>query len=126
MDTCNKEKFILAFLPSMSAILATLSLSKTLPMFILVGAVWGIGVAFFIPIIMAYALEYCGSSDGAAVGTYRAIYDLGIGLGPVVMGIIIPFTGYPAMFLCLALICLVNLCYFQFYVRRRCRMSTSA
>jgi predicted MFS family arabinose efflux permease len=123
MDTCNKEKFIVTFLPSMMLILIILSLSKTLPMFILVGAVWGIGVAFFVPIIMAYALEYSGSSDGAAVGTYRAIYDLGIGLGPVVMGIIIPLTGYRVMFLCLALICLINLCYFQFYVRKKGNMA---
>ena len=68
---------------------------------------------------MAYALEYAGSSDGTAVGTFRAISDLGQALGPVVMGIIIPFTGYPIMFLCLALICFINLCYFQFYVRKR-------
>jgi hypothetical protein len=45
--------------------------------------------------------------------------DLGMALGPVIMGLIVPFTGYPAGFLCLALICLINLFYFQFYVRRR-------
>ncbi len=119
MDTCNKEKLIVIFLPSMVVILIILSLSKTLLMFIFVGAFWGIGAAFFVPVSMAYALEYSGSSDGAAVGTFRAISDLGLGLGPVVMGIIIPLTGYRIMFLCLALICLINLCYFQFYVRRR-------
>jgi hypothetical protein len=45
--------------------------------------------------------------------------DLGTALGPTVIGIIIPFTGYPRMFLCLAFIYLINLCYFQFYVRKR-------
>jgi predicted MFS family arabinose efflux permease len=125
MDTCNKEKFIIVFLPSMMVIMIILALSKTLPMFIFVGAVWGTGVAFFVPIVMTYALEYSGSSDGAAVGTYRAIYDFGIGLGPVVMGIIIPLTGYRIMFLCLALICLINLGYFQFYVRKRRRIEAS-
>jgi MFS family permease len=119
MDTCNKEKLIVTFLPSMVVILIILSLSKTLPMFIIVGAFWGIGAAFFVPMSMAYALEYSGSSDGAAVGTFRAIADLGLGLGPVVTGIIIPFTGYPVMFLCLALICLINMSYFQFYVRKK-------
>lgn len=119
MDSYNKEKLIVTFLPSMVVILAILSFSKTLPMFIFVGAFWGIGAAFFVPMAMAYALEYAGSSDGAAVGTARAISDLGLGLGPVVMGIIIPLTGYRIMFLCLALICLINLCYFQFYVRKR-------
>jgi MFS family permease len=119
MDTRNKEKLIVIFIPSMVVILIILSLSKTLLMFILVGAFWGIGAAFFIPVSMAYALEYSGSSDGAAVGTFRAISDLGIGLGPVVMGIIIPLIGYRIMFLCLALICLINLLYFQYYVRKR-------
>ena len=119
MDTCNKEKLIATFIPAMVVILIILSLSKTLPMFIFLGALWGFGVAFFIPMALAYALECSGSSDGAAVGTFRAISDLGFGLGPVVMGMIIPLTGYPLMFRCLALICLINLCYFQFYVRKR-------
>jgi MFS family permease len=119
MDSYNKEKLIVTFLPSMVVILAILSFSKTLPMFIFVGAFWGIGAAFFVPMAMAYALEYAGSSDGAAVGTARAISDLGLGLGPVVMGTIVPLTGYRVMFLCLAFICLINLCYFQFYVRKR-------
>jgi MFS family permease len=118
MDTCNKEKLIVTFLPSVVVVLIILSLSKTLPMFIFVGAFWGIGAAFFVPISMAYALEYSASSDGAAVGTFRAISDLGLGLGPVVTGIIVSFTGYPVMFRCLAFICLMNVCYFQFYVRR--------
>jgi MFS family permease len=59
------------------------------------------------------------------VGTFRAISDLGLGLGPVIMGIIIPLTGYRIMFLCLALVCLINLCYFQFYVRRRHSVAVS-
>jgi MFS family permease len=119
MDTRHKDKLIVIFVPSMVVILIILSLSKTLFMFILVGASWGVVAAFFIPVSMAYALEYAGSSDGAAVGTFRAISDLGIGLGPVVMGIIVPLTGYRIMFLCLALICLINLCYFHFCVRKR-------
>jgi len=71
------------------------------------------------PVSMAYALDYAGSSAGTAVGTFRALMDLGLSLGPIVMGMIIPSIGYPPMFLFLAAICLVNLCYFQFYVRRR-------
>jgi MFS family permease len=119
MDTCNKEKLIVTFLPAMVVILAILSLSKTLPMFIFVGALWGIGAAFFVPMAMAYALDYAGSTDGTAVGTFRALQDLGMALGPMIMGIVLPLSGYRIMFLGLALICLLNLCYFQFYVRRR-------
>lgn len=119
MDTCNKEKFILAFLPSMMVILIILSLSKSLPMFILVGALWGAGASFFVPMIMSYALEYSGSTDGTAVGTFRALQDLGMAVGPVVVGTMISFTGYRLMFLSLAVICLLNVCYFQLYVRRK-------
>ncbi len=119
MDTCDKEKFMIVFLPSMAVLLMIMSFSRTLPLFIFVGAVWGIGAAFFIPLSMAYALEYVGSSDAATVGTFRAVFDLGMALGPVLAGILVPVTGYKAMFLCLAFICLINLGHFQFYVRRK-------
>jgi len=68
---------------------------------------------------MAYSLEYVGSSGGTAVSIYLVLMELGMALGPVIMGIIIPVAGYPAMFLFLALIRLINLCYFQFYVSKR-------
>jgi MFS family permease len=68
---------------------------------------------------MAYAFEYAGSSAGTAVGTFRTLMDLGLALGPMIMGAIIPVTGYRGMFLCLALVTLISLAYFQFYVRKR-------
>jgi predicted MFS family arabinose efflux permease len=74
---------------------------------------------FFMPACMAYALEYTGSSGGGTVGTYQAFMDLGMALGPAVMGIILPLTGYRVLFLCLSDICLINMGYFQFYVRKR-------
>ncbi len=119
MDTCNKEKFIVSFLPGVLVLFVILSFSKTLPMFIFVGSFWGLGMAFFVPIAMAYALDYSGSSSGTAVSTFRALQDLGMALGPTIMGLIIPLTGYPIMFLCLAFVSLINLFYFQLYVRRK-------
>jgi predicted MFS family arabinose efflux permease len=119
LDTYNKEKMLLTLILISMLAMVLLSFSKTLPLFIVVGLLWGTGASFFMPACMAYALEYAGSSGGAAVGTYQAFVDLGMALGPVIMGLIVPFTGYPVGFLCLALICLINLCYFQFYVRRR-------
>ncbi len=119
LDAYNKEKMILLFIFLSMIAMIILSFSKTLPMFIFVGLLYGAGGAFFFPAAMAYAFEYAGSSSGPAVGTFNAFMDLGMALGPVVTGIIIPFTGYPIMFLCLALICLLNLCYVQFYVRKR-------
>jgi MFS family permease len=119
LDTYGKEGIMVTFISISMVAMIILSLSKTQSLFIVVGVLWGLGCAFFFPASMAYALERAGSSGGTAVGTYQAFMDLGLALGPVIMGVILPLTGYPIMFLCLALTCLINLCYFQFYVRRR-------
>ena len=119
IDTYNKEKVIPILVCIAMVSLIILSFSKNLPMLILVGLLWGAGAAFFMPACMSYAFEYAGSSDGPAVGTYQAFMDLGMALGPVVIGIILPATGYPVMWLCLAFVCLITLIYFQFYVRKR-------
>jgi MFS family permease len=124
LDTCNREKIILVFILVSMIAMIMLSFSKTLPMFILSGLLWGTGCAFFFPAIMAYAFDYAGSSGGPAVGTYRAVVDLGTALGPAVMGLIVSLTGYPVMFLCLAFTCLINLGYFQFYLRRGYRAAS--
>ena len=87
VDTYNKEKIILTFPFAAMVAMVILSFLRTLPLFIFVGMIWGAGSAFFFPTAMAYALEYAGSSDGTAVGTFRAISDSGMALGPVVMGI---------------------------------------
>ena len=118
LDTRSKEKILLASMSIAMLAMVTLSFSRTLPMFIVVGLLWGTGSAFFFPACLAYALDYSGSSAGTAVGTFRALSDLGVALGPITMGIILPHTGYRIMFLSLALIFLINICYFQFYVRR--------
>jgi MFS family permease len=119
-DIYSREKIIPTFIFVSMVALVILAFSRTLPMFILVGLLMGAALAFLIPVTMAYALEYAGSSDGRAVGTYQTSMDLGLALGPVTMGIIVPLTGYRVMFLCLALTCLINLGYFQFYLRKKC------
>lgn len=126
LDTFSKEKIILMFIFVSMIAMILLSFSKTLGMFILAGMLWGVGCSFFFPAMMAYAFEYAGSSGGAAVGTYRAVADVGTALGPVVMGVIVSLTGYRAMFLCLALTCLINIFYFQFYLRRKSSTRASA
>jgi MFS family permease len=121
LDTYRKEKIIGVFIFTSMVAMIVLAFSGTLPMFLVVGLLWGTGGAFFFPASMAYSLDYAGSSGGTAVGTFRAFSDLGLAVGPVLMGIMIPLTGYQGMFLGLAFINLVNLGYFQFYVRKKGR-----
>jgi predicted MFS family arabinose efflux permease len=119
LDLYSREKIILPCLATYVISMVILAFSRTLPMFILVAVIWGAGHAFLIPSLVVYALERGGSSPGPAMGTFTAITDLGVSLGPVIMGIIIHTTGYPIMFLCLALTGVINLSYFYFFVRRK-------
>jgi len=118
-DLYSREKVILPCLTTYIISMAILAFSKTLPMFLLVALIWGIGNAFLMPSLVAYALGRVGSSPGPVMGTFTAITDLGISLGPVVMGIIIHTASYQIMFLCLALIGIINLNYFYFFVREK-------
>jgi MFS family permease len=119
LDMYSKEKIILICVVTSMISMMILSFSETLPVFVFVGLLFGAGASFFFPPSMAYALDYAGSSGGPAVGTFRACMDLGVALGPMVMGVVVSLAGYRAMFLCLGLFCIANFTYFQFYVRKR-------
>lgn len=118
LDLYSREKIIMPSIFPYIISMIILSLSKTQPMFILVAIIYGIGPSFLIPALMAYAVER-GGPPGPTMGTFNAMNDLGISLGPVIMGIIIQSTNYKIMFLCLALIGLINLIYFYLYIRKR-------
>jgi len=88
LDLYSKERIILPCLFTYIISMIILAFSKTLPMFILVAVIWGIGHTFLLPTLVVYALDRAGSSPGPAMGTYYAIADLGYSLGPVIMGIL--------------------------------------
>jgi fucose permease len=50
------------------------------------------------------------------MGTFTAFSDLGGGLGPMIMGIILEWTNYSVMFLCLVLTAVINLIFFYFII----------
>ena len=118
LDLYSRETIIMPCITPYIISMIILAFSKTLPMFILVAVIYGFGPAFLIPALMAYALDR-GESPGPAMGTFHTISDLGISLGPVIMGIVIRSTSYQTMFLCLALTGIINLIYFYFFVRKR-------
>jgi predicted MFS family arabinose efflux permease len=119
LDLYRREKVILPSLLAQIMAMTILTFSTTLPMFILVAVIWGLGTAFFYPALVADAIDHAGSSRGPAIGIYSALSDLGIGMGSVIMGVVLELTNYPAMFLCLILTGLINLSYFRFIVEKR-------
>ena len=119
LDLYSPERITLPCLITAIVSMAVLAFSKTLPMFMLVAVIWGIGHAFLIPTLAVYTLNRVGSSPGPAMGTLAAISDLGRSLGPLIMGIILHMTSYPTMFLSLAFMGIVNFNYFYFFVRKK-------
>jgi MFS family permease len=116
-DVYSSEKIILPCLIILIVSTVIIAFSKTLSMFVLAGLLWGIGHAFFYPALAVYILDRVGSSRSLAMGTLTGMTDLGIFMGPVLMGVVIQFTSYPTMFICLSLVGIFSLIYFQLLVR---------
>ena len=119
LDIYRREKVILPCLTAYIVGMTVLAFSKSLLMFIVVAVIQGTGHAFLMPALVAYTLDLAGSSRGASIGFLSGAGDLGMVLGPIMMGIILGFTSFPAMFLCLALIGLMNFTYFYSSVKKR-------
>jgi MFS family permease len=117
-DVHKREKVILPCIIAFILAMTLLAFSKTLEMFILVAVIAAAGHAFLVPSLFAYILDLVGSSRGPAIGWLTAMGDLGLGLGPMIMGVILRLTSFPTMFLCLALTGLIGLAYFYLFVRK--------
>ena len=119
LDRCAREKLILPCIASQVIAMTLLTFSTTLPMFLLVAVIWGIGTAFLFPSLMNHAIDLAGSSHGPVVGTFMAFSDLGTSTGPAIMGVVLQLTNYQAIFLILVFVGLVNLCYFHFIAAKK-------
>ena len=119
LDLHSRERVILPCLIASILAMVILLFSRTLPLFIVAAVVWGIGHALLFPALAAYTLDRTGSSRGPAMGTFSAFDEFGTSLGSIISGIILRLSGYPAMFLCLALFGILNVMYFHFFVRRK-------
>jgi MFS family permease len=119
LDMYAREKVIIPCLIFVIISIVILTFSTTLPMFILVAIIFGTGWAFLYPSLVVYAVENSGSARGPAMGTFTALADLGAGIGPMIMGMILEWTNYPIMFFFLILIGVVNFLYFDYTVRKK-------
>jgi MFS family permease len=117
LDIYTKEKVIIPCFIAIIISIVVLTFSTTLPMFILVAIIFGTGWAFLYPSLVVYAVENSGSARGPAMGTFMALADLGVGIGPMIMGLILERTSYPTMFIFLALIGAVDFLYFSYTSR---------
>jgi MFS family permease len=117
-DIQRREKVILPCIIAFIVAMILLAFSESLEMFILVAVIAAAGHSFLVPSLFAYVLDLAGPSRGPAIGWLTAMGDLGLGLGPMIMGVILRLTSFSTMFLCLALTGLLGLVYFYVFVRR--------
>jgi MFS family permease len=116
LDIYDRKKVIVPCLTAIFISMVILTFSTTLPMFILVAVILGTGWALLYPSLLIYAIENAGSAQGPAMATFTALGDLGAGIGPMIMGIILQGTSYPIMFSCLALTGAINFLYFYYVI----------
>jgi MFS family permease len=123
LDMVTREKVIIPCFIVIIVSIVVLTFSTTLLMFILVAIVFGTGWAFLYPSLVVYAVENSGPARGPAMGTFTALADLGAGIGPMVIGVILEWTNYPIMFFSLTLIGVINFLYFRYTIRRKRKRS---
>jgi MFS family permease len=116
LDIYDRKKVIIPCLITITISMAILTFSTTLPMFILVAMIFGTGWALLYPCLLIYAIENARSARGPAMATFTGLADLGLGIGPMIMGIILEWTNYPIMFSCLALTGAINFLYFYYVI----------
>jgi len=119
LDIYAREQVIVPCFIAIIISIVVLTFSTTLQMFILVAIIFGTGWAFLYPSLVVYAVENSGSARGPAMGTFTALADLGAGIGPMIIGLILEWTNYQMMFIFLALIGAVNFLYFGYAIRKK-------
>lgn len=77
---------------------------------LIAGAVIGVGFGTFQSSAQTVAVNLAPRNRvGLATSTFFVFYDLGIGVGPFVLGFVLPFTGFRAMYVGMAMIAFIGI-----------------
>lgn len=86
--------------------LALIAVAQTLPVALAGGLVMGAAFSLLNPSLMLIALGRVSQrARGAAMGTYTAFFDAGVGLGAPLAGLVAALAGYEAAFFFAAAVC---------------------
>ncbi|SDH97862.1 Predicted arabinose efflux permease, MFS family [Alteribacillus persepolensis] len=80
----------------------------------------GLGYGNFQPITQTIAIKRTSSERmSLAISTYYVFLDFGLGIGPFLLGLLVPFTGYRGLYLTTVIIILFGaICYFWIHGRK--------
>lgn len=86
------------------------SSTTTTFVFVVAAAMIGIGYGNFNSVAQAVAVKVTPNERlGLATSTYFILYDLGLGVGPYVLGLFVPDFGYRAIFFAMSLVIVVSI-----------------
>jgi MFS family permease len=92
-----------------------LSLTQVSILLLAAGALIGVGFGTFQSSTQAIAVKNSPPHRiSLATSTYFTFYDLGIGVGPFVLGLIIPFTGFRGLYLAMAILAFGCILFYYF------------
>jgi len=96
-----------------------LSVADSLPLVLLVAVLQAFGVGMGHPALQAESIRRLGSEhSGVATGTYYLGADLGIGVGPMIGGVIAAHYGYAVMYSATGCLLLLGLVALLLYLKR--------
>jgi MFS family permease len=108
------RKFVI--IPGMVLItlgLSVLSISNSLLIFLAAALLYGLGFGFVHPTMMALLVDFVSERGrSAAMATFTAAFDLGIGTGSIVLGVVLQFFGFKVMYLLSGLVVLIGTIWF--------------
>jgi MFS family permease len=83
--------------------------------FLVAAALIGLGYGNFISIVQAIAIKVTPPDRvGLATSTYYILYEFGLGVGPFLLGFLVPITGYRGLFFTMVFVILVSI--FLYYI----------
>ena len=119
LEIYNRQKVVMVCLVLINLGVILLLFANSLTIFIPVAILFGMGWAFLYPFLTIHVIEKAGHARGPAMATFTALGDLGVGLGPMIMGSILERTSYPIMFACLILTGGFNLVYLYLAIGKK-------
>ena len=119
LEVYDRKKVVTFCLFIIIMALVILPFANNLGIFILIAILLGTGWAFLYPFLTIQVIENAGLERGPAMGTFTALADLGSGLGPMLMGMILEKFSYPVMFSCLLLTGILNFLYFYWTIAKK-------
>ena len=98
-DIKGRKYVIIPGMVLISASLWVLSTASGLENFLAAALLYGLGFGLVHPSLMAYLVDTVSDKGrGAAMGTFTAAFDLGIGAGSIILGLVLQYYGFRVMY----------------------------